>query len=117
MISKKDFIEALDTIAEYQKKEEKLTKDLHEFLMNGHSVVSFTGKLQDILLKQISQRISEDDWQSVYDNLTLFAYEYDFGKIPYELIWHKKDETEKSYDIKSSEEMYDWLVEFFRKDD
>ena len=120
MLSKKDFIEALDVIAEYHRKEEALTKALHECFMDGHSVVSFTGKLEGFLLKQICMNISEENWQDIYDNLSLFVYEYDFGEKPYEVEWHITTATDnivRKYSIKSNSEMYDWLAEFFRKDD
>lgn len=113
MLSKQEFLEVLDTIAEYHKKEEKLTKDLHEFFMDGHSVVSFTGKLEELLLKHLCLNISEDNYYDIYDSLSLFVYQNEFGKVPYELIWHKKDGTTKDYSIKSSSEMYDWIIEFF----
>jgi hypothetical protein len=84
--------------------------------MNGHSVVSFTGKLENFLLKHISMNLSEENWQSIYDNLSLFVYECNFGEKPYELNWHIPTATgtiTKEYSIKSSSEMYDWIIEFF----
>lgn len=117
MLSKKDFIEALDIIAEYHREEEALTKALHEHFMDGHSVVSFTGKLESFLLKQICMNISEENWQDIYDNLSLFVYDCNFGEKLYEVEWHKKDGTKKSYSINSNSKMYDWIIEFFSKDD
>ena len=57
MVTKEEFVDIILLIRKYQEKEEKLTKYLHEFLMDGHSAVNFTGKLQNSLLNLLAKNI------------------------------------------------------------
>ena len=117
MITKKEFIETIDIIKEYYEKEEKLTKYLHEFLMDGHSVVSFVGELTDITIKLLAKNISEKDKQSLEDDINWFIYENDFGEKEWSICYIiPSTKDKKEYKITSIEKMYDYIVEMYLKD-
>lgn len=112
MVTKEEFIDIILLIRKYQEKEEKLTKYLHEFLMDGHSVVNFTGKLQSTLLNLLAKNISEKHATSILQDIETFIYEYLFSNKPLE-ISYVENGIKKEYKINAIDELYDFIQEFY----
>ena len=111
MITKKEFIETIDVIKEYNEKEEKLTKYLHEFLMNGHSVVNFGNELINKIIELLAKSMSEKHWGKIINNIEHFMYDYNFGNNP-SVVSIKKDTTTKDYYLDSSSTLYDYIIDY-----
>ena len=116
MISKAEFVKIIDTIKDYYEKEEKLTKYLHEFFMDGYSAVDFCSELIDVTIKLLAKNFSEKHEASIEDDISWFVYENDFGKKEFSIryiIPSTKDK--KEYKITSIEEMYDYIVAYLKE--
>ncbi len=112
MVTKEEFIDIVLLIKKYQEKEEKLTKYLHEFLMNGHSVVNFTGKLQNTLLNLLAKNISEKYATNILQDIETFIYEHLFSNKPLEISCVENG-IKKEYKINAIDELYDFIQEFY----
>lgn len=112
MVTKEEFIDVILLIRKYQEKEEKLTKYLHEFLMDGHSVVNFTGKLQSALLNLLAKNISEKYAAHILHDIETFTYEYLFSNEPFEISCFENG-IKKEYKINAIDELYDFIQEFY----
>lgn len=116
MISKSEFVKIINTIKDYQEKEEKLTKYLHEFFMDGHSVVDFCSELVDIIVKLLAKSISEKEERSLEDDISWFVYENDFGRKGFSICYIiPSTKDKKEYKITSIEEMYDYIVAYLKE--
>lgn len=111
MITKEEFIEAIDIIKDHYEKEEKLTKYLHEFFMDGHSVVGFGGRLVDKIIELLAKNISEKYWKTIFNDIEYFMYNCNFGGNP-NTISIKKDTTTKDYYLDSSSKLYDYIIDY-----
>jgi hypothetical protein len=114
MISKTDFVRAINAIKSYWANEEKLTKYLHEFFMDGHSVVDFGNELTNTIVKLLAKNISEKHEVSIKDYIEWFIYENDFGKRKLSIYHTLEEGTEKEHKITSTEKMYDYIVKYLR---
>ena len=85
MVTKEEFTNIILVVKEYYKKEEKLTKYLHEFLMDGHSIVNFTGKLRNTLLNLLAKNFSEKYAANILQDMETFIYEYLFSNKTFKI--------------------------------
>lgn len=111
MLCKEEFIKTIDVIKEYYEKEEKLTKYLHEFLMNGYSVVNFGNELISKIIELLAKSMSEKHWEEIINNIEHFMYDYNFGDKP-SVVSVKKDTTIKTYYLISSSVLYDYIMDY-----
>lgn len=111
MITKEEFIKTIDIIKEYYEKEEKLTGYLHEFFMDGHSVVDFCNKLIDEIIELLAKSMSKKHWGKIVNNIEHFMYDYNFGDKP-SVVSVKKDTTTKDYYLDSSSKLYDYIIDY-----
>lgn len=111
MITKKEFIETIDIIKEYYEEEEKLTGYLHEFFMDGHSVVNFGNELINKIIELLAKSMSEKHWEQIVNDIELFMYDYNFGGNP-SVVSIKKDTTTKDYYLDSSSVLYDYIMDY-----
>lgn len=110
MITKEEFIKTIDVIKDHYEKEEKLTKYLHEFFMDGHSVVEFGGGLINKITELLAKNMSEKYWEIIVNDIEYFIYGCDFGDKPF-VVSIKKDTTTKDYYLDSSSKLYDYIRE------
>ncbi len=112
MVTKEEFTNIILVVKEYYKKEEKLTKYLHEFLMDGHSIVNFTGKLRNTLLNLLAKNFSEKYAANILQDIETFTYEYLFSNKTLE-INYTENGIKKEYKINAIDELYDFIQEFY----
>lgn len=115
MISKSEFVKIINNIKDYHEKEEKLTKYLHEFFMNGHSVVDFGSELIYTIVKLLAKNISEKYDVFIEDDINWFVYENKFGKNKLSIYYTLGDGVKKKYKITSTEKMYDYIVAYLKE--
>ena len=115
MISKSEFVKIINNIKDYHEKEEKLTKYLHEFFMNGHSVVDFGSELIYTIVKLLAKNISEKYETPLKVTINWFIYENDFGKNKLSIYDILKDGTQKEYKITSVEKLYAHIVAYLKE--
>ena len=112
MITKEEFINVILTIKQYWEQEKKLTDCFHGFFMNGHSVVNFTGNLQEVTLKLLAKNISEKYYDDILQDIESFVYEHLIFNTPYE-VSYIKDGIKKEYKINTIDKLYDFIQEFY----
>ena len=112
MVTKEEFTNIILVVKEYYKKEEKLTKYLHEFLMDGHSIVNFTGKLRNTLLNLLAKNFSEKYAANILQDMETFIYEYLFSNKTFK-INYTENGIKKEYKINAIDELYDFIQEFY----
>jgi len=112
MVTKEEFTNIILVVKEYYKKEEKLTKYLHEFLMDGHSIVNFTGKLRNTLLNLLAKNFSEKYAANILQDIETFIYEYLFSNKTFK-INYTENGIKKEYKINAIDELYDFIQEFY----
>lgn len=112
MVTKEEFTDIILIVRKYYEKEEKLTKYLHEFLMDGHSIVNFTGKLRNTLLNLLAKNFSEKYAADILQDIETFIYEYLFFNKTLKISCTENG-IKKEYKINAIDELYDFIQEFY----
>ena len=105
MLTKKQFIERLNFIKEYQEKMNTFDKALKEF---AHS--DFTGFYDENIYAHLLNNLIED-MDDKYDTISWWICETDWGKEEeMTAIWEKDDPDDKpTWNIKTPEDLYAYL--------
>ncbi len=111
MITREEFVKTIDIIKEYYDKEEKLTEYLHEFFMDGHSIVNFGNELIHKITELLAKSISEEHWETIVNNIEHFICEVILGGNPF-IVRIDKDTIIKDYYLDSSSTLYDYVMDY-----
>jgi hypothetical protein len=107
MMTKEQFIKRISLIQNFQK-EQNILNDLVDMLVNGNSVVYFG----DNLINEIINIISEDMEIDENDDLIDWWLYEDVEKILYD---EDDNGKEIKINVKTAEQLYDYIVENYNK--